>query len=81
MLHGAANSRRPAPVERGDGSYHPEATPSFGAPPSPPSLWSPTASHFDGVEEEGEEDGAGGVVAGEGSGLRGQAEDGGGERS
>lgn len=64
-LHGAANSRRPEPVEEGDDISQAAPTPTFGAPPSPPSLWSPTGSYFEeGREGEGEE---GGEEAGDGA--------------
>lgn len=72
-LHGAANSRRPEPVEDGDDISQAAPTPTFGAPPSPPSLWSPTGSYFEeGEEEEGGEEVVGGGAEPEEEGLGGQ---------
>lgn len=71
-LHGAANSRRPpASVGDGDEIAHVAPTPTFGAPPSPPSLWSPTSSYFEGEEENMEVD-AGEAGGGEEEGLGNQ---------
>eukprot|EP00752_Nemacystus_decipiens_P010276 g9158.t1 len=63
-LHGAANSRRPEPVEEGDNISQAAPTPTFGAPPSPPSLWSPAGSYFgegrEGGGDAGRDEGGGG---------------------
>lgn len=74
-LQGAANSRRPEPVEEGDDISQAAPTPTFGAPPSPPSLWSPTSSFFEGREGEGErEEEEGGGGGGGGGGVEGEKE-------
>ncbi|CAN0166954.1 unnamed protein product [Ectocarpus sp. 4 AP-2014] len=62
LLHGTSSSRRlqPSVEECEDRSQAAAPTPTFGAPPSPESLWSPTGSDFDegedGVIEERRQD-------------------------
>ncbi|CAN0001068.1 unnamed protein product [Laminaria digitata] len=48
-LHGVVSIRRTSHI---DAASLPTPTPTFGAPPSPTSCWSPTGSHFDEVSDD-----------------------------
>lgn len=68
-LHGVVSIRRSSHI---DASAIPTPTPTFGAPPSPTSCWSPTGSHFDeGSDDEGSRAVEGRVGGEDGGGPQG----------